>query len=73
MQVFTVLRYFWRNSESCKLYKMELFVKTVEKENSSTIFAKTFILDVWQGSWYASELASEVTKVSFLNQSEYQR
>ena len=52
---------------------MELFVKTVEKENSSTIFAKSFILDVWQGSWYASELASEVTKVSFLNQSEYQR
>ena len=38
-----------------------------------TIFVKTSILDVWQGSEYASELASKVTDVSFLNQFEYQR
>ena len=29
-------------------------------------------LDVWEGSDYASELASEVKDVSFLNQFEYQ-
>ena len=37
-----------------------------------TIFVKTSFLDVWQGSEYASELASKVTDVSFLNQFEYQ-
>ena len=30
-------------------------------------------LDVWQGSEYASELASKVKDVSFSNQFEYQR
>ena len=38
-----------------------------------TIFSKTFILDIWQGSEYASELASKVKDVSFSNQFEYQR
>ena len=36
-------------------------------------FAKTSTLDVWQGSGYAFELASNVEDVSFLNQLEYQR
>ena len=31
------------------------------------------MLGDWQGSEYASELASKVTDVSFLNQFEYQR
>ena len=38
-----------------------------------TICSKTFILDIWQGSEYASELASKVKYVSFSNQFEYQR
>ena len=29
-------------------------------------------MDVWQGFQYASELASRVTNISFLNQIEYQ-
>ena len=37
-----------------------------------TICAKASILDVWQGSEYASELASKVKDVSFSNQFEYQ-
>ena len=52
---------------------MELFAKIVKNENPFTIFVKTSILDVWQGSEYASELASKVKDVSFLNQFEYQR
>ena len=52
---------------------MELFAKIVKNENPFTIFVKTSILDVWQGSEYASELASKVTHVWFLNQIEYQR
>ena len=39
---------------------MELFTTIVKNENPFTIFAKTTILDVWQGSEYASELASKV-------------
>ena len=52
---------------------MELFRKIVKNEKWFTIFVKTFILDVWQGSEYASELASKITDVSFLNQFECQR
>ena len=52
---------------------MELFAKIVKNEKPFTIFVKTSILDVWQGSEYASELASKVKDVSFLNQFEYQR
>ena len=51
---------------------MELFVSIVKKEKPYTIFVKTSILDVWQGSEYASDLASKVPDVSFLNQFEYQ-
>ena len=61
------------NSESCQKSKMEPFAKIVKNENPFIIFVKTSILDVWQGSEYASELASKVTDVSFLNQFEYQR
>ena len=52
---------------------MELFAKIVKNEKPFTIFVKTSILDVWQGSEYASELASKVTDVLFLKQFEYQR
>ena len=61
------------NSESCQTSKMELFAKIVKNEMPFTMFVKTYIVDVWQASEYASELVSKVTDVSFLNQSEYQR
>ena len=51
---------------------MKIFSKIVKYEKPFTIFVKTFILDVWQGFEYASELASKVTDVSFLNQFEFQ-
>ena len=53
--------------------KMELFAKLVKNEKPFIIFAKTSILDVWQGSEYVSELNSKVKDVSFLNQFKYQR
>ena len=52
---------------------MENFAKIVKNEKLFTILAKTSILDVWQGSEYASELASKVKDLSFLNQFKYQR
>ena len=52
---------------------MEPFAKIVKNEKSFTIIVKTSILDIWQGSEYASELASKVTDVSCLNQFEYLR
>ena len=61
------------NLESCQISKMELFVKIIKKEKLFTIFVKTFIWNVWQGSVDAFELASKVMDVPFLNQFEYQR
>ena len=52
---------------------MELIAKIVKNEKPFTIFVKTSILDIWQASEYASELAFNVTDVSFLKQFEYQR
>ena len=52
---------------------MELFAKIVKNEKPFTIFVKSSILDVWQDYEYASELASKVKDVSFLNQFKYQR
>ena len=52
---------------------METFAEIVENENPFTIFVKTSIFYAWQGSEYASELASKVTYVSFLNKFEYER
>ena len=52
---------------------MKLFGKIVQSEKSFTIFIKNPILDDWQGSKYASELASKVTDVSYLNQLECQK
>ena len=46
---------------------MEVFAKIVKNEKPFNIFVKTFVLDVWHGCQYASELASKVTDVSFLN------
>ena len=53
------------NSESCQTSKMEVFAKIVKNKKPFTIFVKTSILDVWQGSKYASELASKAEDVSF--------
>ena len=53
--------------------KMEPFSKIVKNEKPFTISAKTSILDVWQGCEYASELASKLKDVAFLNQFKYQR
>ena len=64
---------FQGNSESCQTPKMELFAKLVKNEKPLTIFVKTSMLDVWQGSEYASELPSKVRDVSVLDQFEYQR
>ena len=44
---------------------MEFFTKIVKNEKPFTIFVKTSILDVWQGSEYASELASKVRMIHF--------
>ena len=52
---------------------MELFTKVVKNWNPLTICEKTSILDIWQGSKYASELASKLKDVSFVNQFEYQK
>ena len=46
---------------------MELFAKIVKNEKPFTIFAKTSNLDVWEGSEYASKLASKVKDVINLN------
>ena len=51
----------------CHTSKMELFPKIVKNKKPFTIYVKTSILDVWQGSEYASDLASKVTDVSFSN------
>ena len=51
---------------------MELFAKIVKNEKLFTIFAKSSILGIRQGSEYASELAFKVKDISFLNQLKYQ-
>ena len=55
---------------ACHTSKIELFSKIVKK--SFTIFAKPHILDVCQGSEYASEQVSKVEDILFLNQFKYQ-
>ena len=52
---------------------MDLSAKIVNNEKLFTIFAKTSILDVCQGSEHGSELASKVKDISFLNQFKFQR
>ena len=52
---------------------MEFLAKMVKNEKSFTISVKKTILDVWQSSGYAFELASKVTDVSFFKQFEYQK
>ena len=43
-----------QDSEPCQTSKMKLFGKIVQAFQPSNIFAKSFILDVWHGSEYAS-------------------
>ena len=47
------------NSEYCQTSKMKLFATTVKSWKPISIYAKTSTVDVWQGSEYASELASK--------------
>ena len=61
------------NSKLCQTSQMELFTKIVKHWKSLIIFAKISILDVWQGSEYASELAFKVNDISISNQFEHQR
>ena len=51
------------SSKSCHNSKMELFPKIAKNEKPFSIFAKTAIVDVWQGSKYVSELAFKVKDV----------
>ena len=41
-------------SETCQIYKMELFAKTVASFQRLTLSARGSVLDVWQGIEYAS-------------------
>ena len=69
MELFVqVVTSFRGELRSCQTSKMELFAKIVQNEKPFTIFPKTSILDVWQSSEYASELASKVKDVLFLSQ-----
>ena len=47
------------NSESCQTSKMGRFAKIAKNYKLCTIYAKSSILDVWQDSKYASEVASK--------------
>ena len=63
-------------TESCQIFKMVLFAKIVNDWKLLSIFAKSSILVVWQGSEYTSGCCAEVfllilehdtTKPSFYN------
>ena len=51
-----------RIQNSVKHHKVEFLAKTIIGFSPSTIFAKTSILDVWQGSKYASELLLHIIR-----------
>ena len=55
------------NSESCQTSKMALFAKIDKSEKPFTI-CKNLHLGCLKGSEYASELASKVSDVLYLNQ-----
>ena len=54
-------------SEPCPTSKMELFVKTVHGWQPLIIFAKSSILQVWQGAEYASPRANFHASSFYLN------
>ena len=56
-------RYSEAYSEPCQTPKIELFVKIVSGWKLLTIFAKSFILDIWRGSEYASDPNEWLKKV----------
>ena len=56
-------RYWEAYSEPCQTPKIELFVKIVSGWKLLTIFAKSFILDIWRGSEYASDPNEWLKKV----------
>ena len=50
---------------------MELLAKKSQKLKVIYYFAKSLILDSWQGSEYSSDVACKVKDVSFLNQFKF--
>ena len=56
-----------RISQNLVNYLREALCKSCQKLKPIQYFCKNSIFDVWQGSEYASELASKVKDVSFLN------
>ena len=51
--------------------KMERFTKIVNGLNPLTVFAKSFVLDVWQGSEFASDLKHLDKEYIYLKQVYY--
>lgn len=45
------------HAEPSQTYKMELFTGILNDRKPLKIFAKSFILDIWLGSDYATELS----------------
>ena len=60
------------NSKLCQTSEMEP-CKNSKKLKAVPYFSKNCILDVWQGSEYATELAFKVKDVSKSNQFEHQK
>ena len=47
--------------------KMEVFAKIVNDWELLAVFAKSFILDAWQGSEYTSDEFPQVNKFTFIS------
>ena len=60
------------NSKLCQTSEMEP-CKNSKKLKAVPYFSQNCILDVWQGSEYATELAFKVKDVSKPNQFEHQK
>ena len=48
--------------EPCQTFKMEFFAKIVSGFSFFILFAKSFIIDVWQDSEFASEASNDLRK-----------
>ena len=49
-------------TEPCQTSKMEVFAKMVNGFSFLSIFAKIFILDVWEDSEFASESSNDLAE-----------
>ena len=54
LYLFSKLLYTEAHQQPCQTSKMKVFANIVNVFKPLTIFAKTFILDVWQGSEHTS-------------------